>query len=40
MKVKLLEVRDEGTFIPLLCVDMNPIDWESGPPTEDARGNP
>lgn len=24
MKVKLLELRDEGTFIPLLCVDMNP----------------
>lgn len=23
MKVKLLELRDEGTFIPLLCVDMN-----------------
>jgi len=24
MKVKTLEVRDEGTFIPVLCVDMNP----------------
>ena len=24
MKTKLLEVRDEGTFIPMLCVDMNP----------------
>jgi hypothetical protein len=24
MKVKLLELRDDGTFIPLLCVDMNP----------------
>jgi hypothetical protein len=24
MKVKLLEVRDEGTFIPMFCVDMNP----------------
>lgn len=24
MRVKLLEVRDEGTFIPMLCVDMNP----------------
>lgn len=24
MKTKLLELRDEGTFIPLLCVDMNP----------------
>ncbi len=23
MKVKTLEVRDEGTFIPVLCVDMN-----------------
>jgi hypothetical protein len=24
MNVKLLELRDAGTFIPLLCVDMNP----------------
>jgi hypothetical protein len=24
MKVKLLEVRDDGTFLPVLCVDMNP----------------
>ena len=24
MQVKILELRDEGTFIPLLCVDMNP----------------
>ncbi len=24
MIVKALELRDEGTFIPLLCVDMNP----------------
>lgn len=24
MIVKCLEVRDEGTFIPVLCVDMNP----------------
>lgn len=24
MMVKLLELRDVGTFIPLLCVDMNP----------------
>ena len=24
MKTKLLELRDTGTFIPLLCVDMNP----------------
>lgn len=30
MKIKLLEVRDDGTFIPMLCVDMNPpseSDW-------------
>ena len=26
MKVKLLEVRDDGTTIPMLCVDMNPSD--------------
>jgi hypothetical protein len=24
MQIKLLELRDEGTFIPLLCVNMNP----------------
>ncbi len=24
MKVKAFELRDEGTFIPILCVDMNP----------------
>jgi hypothetical protein len=24
MKTKTLEIRDEGTFIPVLCVDMNP----------------
>lgn len=24
MKIKLLEVRDSGTFIAMLCVDMNP----------------
>lgn len=24
MKVKTLEIRDEGTFVPVLCVDMNP----------------
>jgi hypothetical protein len=24
MQVKILEVRDRGTFIPLLCIDMNP----------------
>ena len=24
MQVKLLEIRDEGTFIGVLCVDMNP----------------
>jgi hypothetical protein len=23
MLIKILEVRDEGTFIPLLCIDMN-----------------
>jgi hypothetical protein len=26
MKVKALELRDEGTFIPLLAVDMNPTE--------------
>lgn len=26
MKVKLLEVRDEGAFIAMLCIDMNPSD--------------
>jgi hypothetical protein len=24
VKVKILEIRDKGTFIPMLCVDMNP----------------
>lgn len=24
METKILEVRDRGTFIPVLCVDMNP----------------
>jgi hypothetical protein len=24
MKTKALELRDKGTFIPILCVDMNP----------------
>jgi hypothetical protein len=24
MKAKMLEIRDEGTFIAMLCVDMNP----------------
>jgi len=24
LKVKILEIRDEGTFIPVLAVDMNP----------------
>ena len=24
MKTKCLELRDDGTFIPVLCVDMNP----------------
>ena len=26
MKAKALEIRDEGTFIPALAVDMNPAD--------------
>jgi hypothetical protein len=26
MKIKIIEVRDEGTMIPMLCVDMNPGD--------------
>lgn len=25
MEVKALELRDEGTFIPILCVNMNPV---------------
>jgi hypothetical protein len=29
MRVKLLELRDEGTFIPLLAIDMNPAGTES-----------
>src|SRR5258707_932771 len=30
MKIKLLEIRDEMTFIPVLCVDMNPdMEWDS-----------
>jgi hypothetical protein len=24
MQTKILEIRDEGTFIPVLCIDMNP----------------
>ena len=28
MKAKALEIRDEGTFIPALAVDMNPSDDE------------
>jgi hypothetical protein len=24
MEVKCLEIRDDGTFVPVLCVDMNP----------------
>lgn len=24
MKAKIFEIRDEGTFFPMLCVDMNP----------------
>jgi hypothetical protein len=37
MKVKLLEVRDEGTFIPMLCVDMNPRVSLTTSPFEAAR---
>jgi hypothetical protein len=28
MEVKLLEIRDAGTFIPMLCVNMNPTTAE------------
>ncbi len=28
MKTKILEIRDEGTMIPVLCIDMNPTQWE------------
>jgi hypothetical protein len=28
MKAKVLEVRDSGTFIPMLCVDINPSSGE------------
>lgn len=36
MQAKALELRDEGTFIPVLCVDMNPGDDDDGrsPPDE------
>lgn len=34
MQAKALEIRDEGTFIPVLCVDMNPKDWLLDAPTE------
>lgn len=37
MNVKLLELRDEGTFIPLLCVDMNPD--RSDDPMRDGIGH-
>jgi hypothetical protein len=30
MKVKALELRDTGTFIPILCVDMNPTRMGTG----------
>jgi hypothetical protein len=30
MKVKTFEIRDEGTFIPVLCVDMNPDSGAGG----------
>ncbi len=36
MKVKTLEVRDEGTFIPVLCVDMQP-GLESGSAAQRAQ---
>lgn len=36
MKAKALEVRDEGTFIAVLAVDMNPVD-ETSPETCDAH---
>lgn len=29
MEVKVLELRDEATFIPILCIDMNPRDVDS-----------
>lgn len=31
MKVKVLELRDVGTFVPVLCVDMNPDMVREGP---------
>lgn len=38
MKTKLLEIRDAGTFIPIVCVDMNPGSQspEGRPGDEDA----
>jgi hypothetical protein len=27
MDLKVLEIRDDGTFIPVLCVNMNPSGW-------------
>jgi hypothetical protein len=38
MKVKMLEVRDEGTCIPVLCVDMNPGDAYPQTMTSDEEG--
>jgi hypothetical protein len=33
MNVKILEIRDSNTFIPMLCIDMNPVGvasaWEA-----------
>lgn len=38
MKAKALEVRDRGTFIPVLCVDMNPTLSAALPPREQYEG--
>jgi len=35
VKAKALELRDEGTFIALLAVDMNPVRYPSGNTPED-----
>jgi hypothetical protein len=37
MEVKLLELRDDGTFIPLLCVNMQPGDPQYWPQRRKAR---
>lgn len=36
MKTKILELRDEGTFIPLLCVEMTPT-MENGSAAQRAQ---